>query len=68
VWAPFLMFLPTRFNVSWLVSDPSWAANAGWPWALAVPWLLGLAGIAVAMARPSRGIPDVIAGTYLVPR
>ena len=68
VWAPFLMFLPTRFNVSWLASDPSWAASAAWPWALAVPWLLGLAGIAVALARPSRGIPDVIAGTYLVPR
>jgi hypothetical protein len=71
VWTPFLMFLPSRVDSSWLISSPWWSPDVGWPpepWALAVPWLLGLAGLVVAVARPSRGIPDVIAGTYLVPR
>jgi hypothetical protein len=67
-WVPFLIFLPTRVDASWLVSDPWWDTWPPEPWALAVPWVLGLAGIVVAVVRPSRGVPDLIAGTYLVPR
>ena len=69
VWAPFLMFLPTSVSPArWSISDSWWLPDVTWPWILALPWLLGLAGIVVALARPSRGIPDLIAGTYLVPR
>jgi len=69
--APFLVFLPTPFESSRsLILDPWWLTNLTWPLLLGVvvlPWLLGLAGIVLAVARPSRGIPDLIAGTYLVP-
>lgn len=37
-------------------------------WLLALTWALLLAGIAFALVRPSRGIPDLIARTQLAPR
>jgi hypothetical protein len=36
--------------------------------AIATIWSIGLAGAACALINPVRGIPDLIAGTYVVPK
>jgi hypothetical protein len=72
-WAPFLIFLPTPAQPSlWLISKPWWFGGGGpWipsVWLLAMPWTLAIWGTVMALVRPARGIPDLIVGTYLVPR
>jgi hypothetical protein len=52
VWAPFVLF---RFWQPWAV------VHIVFPLVLAI-------GIGYTLARPERGIPDLIAGTHLVPR
>jgi len=37
-------------------------------WLLGATWTGLLVGVAIAMVKPSRGIPDLVAGTQLVPR
>jgi hypothetical protein len=72
-WLPFLWFLPNPVQPArWLTASPWWVGSAGiWhpaPWMIVLPWVIAVAAVIVALVRPSRGIPDLIVGTYLVPR
>ncbi|MGA2261256.1 MAG: hypothetical protein ABSH28_07465 [Acidobacteriota bacterium] len=63
-WGMFMLCLPLP-PFSYLNHPLSLSTS---PWIASLPLAIGITGLIYAAVRPARGIPDLIAGTALVPK